>query len=117
MGFGLPAEAQVGIAVGASACALALGALALLAWRRFKQRRAKTSNHYVGMPPAQYPGFQFQRGYTQSGDCSAYSRSSLKTKTSVTKSNSSRSHAEIAPPSIPQELPAAEPAAAELPAH
>ncbi|KAI1134813.1 hypothetical protein F5Y05DRAFT_416970 [Hypoxylon sp. FL0543] len=115
MSSNLPVEAQVGIAVGASACALGLGALASLALRKLKQRRAKTSNNYVGMPPAQYPGFQFQRGYTQSGGLPSYSPSSLHTKASEIKSDTTGTYMVPAHTSVPQELPAVEPAAAELP--
>ncbi|KAI1413845.1 hypothetical protein F5Y13DRAFT_24007 [Hypoxylon sp. FL1857] len=115
MGSGLPIEAQVGIAVGASACALGLGALALLAVRKIKQRRTKTSNNYIGMPPAQYPGFQFQRGYIQSSGCSPYSTTSSKAKTSEKKSDTSRTYVGTALKPGLQELPAVEPAAAELP--
>ncbi|KAI0837867.1 hypothetical protein F5Y06DRAFT_270413 [Hypoxylon sp. FL0890] len=116
MASGLPIEAQVGIAVGVSACALTIGALASLALRNLKHRRAKRSNNYIGMPPAQYPGFQFQRGYTEASGRSPYSPSSLNTKTSETKSDTSRTtHVETLHTRAPQELPAVEPAAAELP--
>ncbi|XXG95126.1 hypothetical protein Hte_001386 [Hypoxylon texense] len=98
---GLSKGMLVGVVVVASLCALGLGVLAVyLLWRWIKRRGTKKNNHYVGMPPAQYPGFQLQRGYTQSGG-----RSNSTTKNSTSKGHTVTIHARV-----PQELPA-EPAA------
>ncbi|KAI1403608.1 hypothetical protein F4819DRAFT_484464 [Hypoxylon fuscum] len=96
------------IGVTAVFCALGLGALAVFLLRRkIKQRKVTKNEHFIGMPPAQYPGFQLQRGYTQKNTSSP---------ACTTKTNAPKSYAAIAHASMPQELPA-EPAAVELPAH
>ncbi|KAI4868012.1 hypothetical protein F4820DRAFT_171975 [Hypoxylon rubiginosum] len=108
MSSGLSTGILIGIGVVASLCALGLGMLAVYLLRRWiRQKGTRKNNHYVGMPPAQYPGFQLQRGYTtRSGD-----RSHSTTKASASKGYAATTHTHV-----PQELPA-EPAAVELPAY
>ncbi|KAI1775769.1 hypothetical protein F4818DRAFT_414881 [Hypoxylon cercidicola] len=106
MSSGLTIGMLVGIGIVASLCALGLGVLAMYLLRRFRKRGTKKNNHYVGMPPAQYPGFQLQRGYTQTGSLSH----------STTKSNKPKGSATTVRTPVPQELPAS-PAAVELPSY
>ncbi|KAI6087744.1 hypothetical protein F4821DRAFT_235810 [Hypoxylon rubiginosum] len=102
---GLSTGVLVGIVIVAAFLALGLGILAAYLLRRWiRKRGTRKNNHYVGMPPAQYPGFQLQRGYTQSG------------RSQSTKSNTSKRYPVTTHIIVPQELPALEPAAVELPA-
>ncbi|KAI1099664.1 hypothetical protein F4804DRAFT_321322 [Jackrogersella minutella] len=109
MSSSLSIEAEVGIAVGVAFFAMGLGALLVFMLRRNKQRKAIRNNHCIGMPPAQYPGFQCQRGYTRNGGRSLCSQYAIKT-------SASNSFAKMAPISFPQDLPL-EPMATELSSH
>ncbi|KAI1765407.1 hypothetical protein GGR53DRAFT_264805 [Hypoxylon sp. FL1150] len=103
---GLPTGVLVGIVIVAVFFALGLGILAAyLARRWIRKRGTRENNHYVGMPPATYPGFQLQRGYAQSG------RSQYTTKNDTSKHYPVTTHV-----TVPHEPPALEPAALELPA-
>ncbi|KAI1373293.1 hypothetical protein F4677DRAFT_227229 [Hypoxylon crocopeplum] len=108
MSSGLSTRTGAGIALGAIVCVLGFGALIVFMIRmRTRKKRAPRNNHYIGMPPAQYPGFQYQRGYTRGV---GYSPSTTKSHVPKTQAKTPRT------PMPPQELPA-EPAAVELPAH
>ncbi|KAI0012450.1 hypothetical protein F4779DRAFT_568809 [Xylariaceae sp. FL0662B] len=63
---GLSATAQAGIGVGAGLGGFGVAALiTTLVLRRYKKReKSAENNHYKGMPPAQYPGFQREGGHT-----------------------------------------------------
>ncbi|KAI0380365.1 hypothetical protein F5Y04DRAFT_289386 [Hypomontagnella monticulosa] len=106
MGSGISTAARVGIAVGAALVTVALGVLVFYTIQRSKrqkQDKPKKNNHYIGMPPAQYPGYRPQRQYTIEID----------SPPSSTKSKTSRSFSEMSRVRTPQELPAVEPAAAD----
>lgn len=67
-----PTGLLAGIATASAAAVLILVAATVFILvprlrRRAERKRSRKNNHYIGLPPAQYPGFEYP-GYTYRGE-------------------------------------------------